>query len=100
MYGDLYCDQQGGLCCTDALSILHFAKLPDTSVDKNQPLAPAGPVFFPFFLLFLCLVAILQRASTQQNSWQQHRHGGRRQLQTRLIFQQQQQKEVSVKAVM
>lgn len=50
MYADLYCDQQGGLCCTDALSILHFAKLPDNSADKNQPLAPAGLPPPPFFL--------------------------------------------------
>lgn len=59
MYADLYCDQQGGLCCTDALSILHFAKLPDTSVDKNQPLAPAGRLFFSFLFLSLLFIYLL-----------------------------------------
>lgn len=30
----IYTVTSRGLCCTDALSILHFAKLSDTSVDK------------------------------------------------------------------
>lgn len=40
----IYTVTSRGLCCTDALSILHFAKLSDTSMDKifhlHQPLLP------------------------------------------------------------
>lgn len=33
----IYTVTSRGLCCPDALSILHFAKLSDTSVDKIPP---------------------------------------------------------------
>lgn len=40
----IYTVTSKGLCCTDALSILHFAKLSDTSMYKifhwHQPLLP------------------------------------------------------------
>lgn len=42
----IYTVTSRGLCCPDALSILHFAKLSDTSMDKNLP--PASICTSPF----------------------------------------------------
>lgn len=41
----IYTVTSRGLCCPDGLSILHFAKLSDTSVDKIPPFvaAPSPP---------------------------------------------------------
>lgn len=36
----IYTVTSRGLCCPDALSILHFAKLSDTSMDKIPPFVP------------------------------------------------------------
>ena len=55
----IYTVTSRGLCCPDALSILHFAKLSDTSVDKIPPICTSP---------FSALLATLHKATTKQNS--------------------------------
>lgn len=66
----IYTVTSRGLCCTDALSILHFAKLSDTSMDKISHL----------YQPLLRLLTIPRQATTKQNSQQQQQHGGKRQI--------------------
>lgn len=40
----IYTVTSRGLCCPDALSTLHFAKLPDTSVDEIPPICTGRTV--------------------------------------------------------
>lgn len=53
----IYTVTSRGLCCPDALSILHFAKLSDTSVDKIPHL----------YQPLLRLLTTPHKATTKQN---------------------------------
>lgn len=66
----IYTVTSRGLCCPDALSILHFAKLSDTSMDKKSPI-----LHHPFSACFTQLHTKRQQNkncdSNLQTTWRQ-----------------------------